>query len=271
MAGMQALRKQAKAAGVPAREIRSAESAAELRKLISAANGTSTKASRKRVVKKAVVKKSKRGPGRPKGSKNKPKATATAKRGRPAKAKRGRPAKAASNGNGGRFLLSGVNFSRVNGWNPREGSVPDVIVKALRKAKGNRESAFKALRPKLKSLVPVSTRDGRKRSKDERENYLRYLISRNAWAFALATGQHESSENRAKYGTAGTGEGIYKPRRGRKPASKTTGATRKAKRGPGRPKGSKSRPKATATARRGRPPAKRGPGRPKGSKNKPKR
>lgn len=43
---------------------------------------------------------------------------------------------------------------------------------------------------------------------------------------------------------------------------------KKAKRGPGRPKGSKNKPKKRPV---GRPPAKRGPGRPPGSKNKPKK
>jgi hypothetical protein len=246
MAGMQALRKQAKQAGVSAKEIRSAESSAELRQMIKSAgsNGGGSAPRKKAAVKKAVAKASgaKRGRGRPKGSTNK------------STAKRGRPAKSASNGNGGRFLLSGVNFSQTDGWNPREGSVPDVIVKALRKAKGNRDKAFDALRPKLDSLVLKKTRDGRTRTKDERIDYLRYLISRNAWAFALATGQHERSENRAEYGTAGTGTGAFK--RGK--TRKATGSSKTAKRGRGRPKGSTSAKKSTG-ARRGRPP---------GSKNK---
>lgn len=262
---MKELREQAKAAGIPAREIRSAESSAELRKMIrEASNGSATRTTRKRVVKKAVGKVVPKRRGRPPGSKNKTtraKASAPAKRGRP-KGSTTRKAKS-SNGNGGRFLLGKINWSKVGNWNPREGTVPDQIVNALRKFKGDRDKAYKALRPKLKSLVPPSTRAGRKRSQSEREDYLRYLISRNAWAFAMATGQHEASSNRAEYGTAGTGEGKFKP--ARKNARKST--TRKAapkrtaaKRGPGRPKGSRNAPKPAAK-RRGRPP---------GSKNKPK-
>jgi hypothetical protein len=260
MAGMKELREQAKAAGIPAREIRSAESGAELRKMIREANGSGSRKARKSVVKKAVARKAtpkRRGPGRPKGSKNKTTATATRK----STSRKSTSRKAStSNGNGGRFLLGKINWSKRGNWNPREGSVPDQIVKALKKAKGNRESAYKALRKSLTELVPVRTRDGRKRNVGEREDYLRYLISRNAWAFALATEQHETAPNRVEYGTGGTGAGIFKPARKKSTTRKATGTRKSAKRGPGRPKGSKNAPKATAK-RRGRPP---------GSKNKPK-
>jgi hypothetical protein len=258
MAGMKELREAAKAAGIPAREIRSAESSAELRKMIrEASNGTATRSTRKRVVKKAVGKAVPKRRGRPPGSKNKTtraKASAPAKRGRP-KGSTTRKAKS-SNGNGGRFLLGKINWSKVGNWNPREGTVPDQIVKALKKVKGDREKAYKALRPKLASLVPPKTRNGRKRNQAEREDYLRYLISRNAWAYAMATGQHQPSSNRQEYGTGGTGTGVFKRKGTRKAAPKRSTA----KRGPGRPKGSKSTTKPAAK-RRGRPP---------GSKNKPK-
>jgi hypothetical protein len=67
----------------------------------------------------------------------------------------------------------------------------------------------------------------------------------------MATGQHESSDNRVAYGTGGTGEGIFK--RGKKKSAKKT--TQKASKGRGRPKGSKTKAKATkaAGAKRGRP------------------
>jgi len=233
MAGMKALRDKAKQAGVPVKEIRAAESSAELKKLIAqASNGSGTKARGKRVVKKAT-----------KASK------AVAKRGRPAKKATTRKATtrkasaSTSNGNkGGRNTLGNVKFSKTDGWNPREGSVPDVIVKALRKAKGNREQAYKALLPKIDKLVPKRTRQGRTRNKSERQDYLRYLISRNAWAFAMATGQHTESKNRVEYGTGGTGEGKFKRAGSRKSASK---GTQKASRGRGRPKGSTTKAKAT--------------------------
>lgn len=251
MAGMQALRKQAKAAGVPSSEIRSAESSAELRSLIKSAgkNGSG----KGRVVKKAsAVKKGSAKRGRPKGSKNK--ATASKSKATTRKAS-GRKATTRKNSNSdGRHTLDGVNFSDTDGWNPRDGSVPDVIVKALRKARGNRSKVFTALKGKLDKLVPRKTRDGRSRTKSEREDYLRYLISRNAWAFAIATGQHESSENRVEYGTGGTGEGKFKRGKTRKAAPKRSTGTAKR----GRPKGSKNARKATGAKR----------GRPKGSKNK---
>ncbi len=254
MAGMSELRAKAKKAGIPAKEIRGAETAAELRELISEHSGSNGSASKPR--KKAAVKAAgkKRGRGRPKGSTNKRKSTTTTSTRRSTT----RRASSNSNGNGGRNLLSGVKWSRTDGWNPREGSVPDVIVSAIRKAKGDREAAFKVLVKKIDSLVPKKTRNGRTRDKDERRNYLRYLINRNAWAFAIATGQHEKSEDRAEYGTAGTGQGTFKRAGSRKATRSTSRGTGKR----GRPKGSKNS-KANSKSTTGR---KRG--RPKGSKNK---
>ena len=249
MAGMQALRKQAKAAGVPSSEIRSAESSAELRSLIKSAgkNGSG----KTRVVKKSsAVKKGSAKRGRPKGSKNKASASKGKASTRKASGRKATTRKSASTD--GRHTLDGVNFSDTDGWNPRDGYVPDVIVKALRKARGNRSKVFTALKGRLDKLVPKKTREGRSRTKSEREDYLRYLISRNAWAFAIATGQHEQSTNRVEYGTGGTGEGKFK-RNGKRSQKASKGTAKR-----GRPKGSKNARKATGAKR----------GRPAGSKNK---
>jgi hypothetical protein len=250
MAGLMQLRASAKALGIPAKEIRSAETQAELQELISAAlsGGNSSTATKPR---KKSTTEAPRKRGRPKGSTNKPKATSTtAKRGP------GRPRKASSNGdNGGRHLIGKINWSKTGNWNPREGSIPAVIVEALRKFKGDRDKAFNLLVKDLKTLVPPKTRNNRKRDMEERKDYLRYLIARNAWAFALATGQHEKSENRAAYGTAGTGTGSFR---------------RKGTRGRPKAQAARKSTRATATAQKASQGVKRGPGRPKGSKNKPK-
>lgn len=216
MAKLSELRKEAKGLGISAKVIRSAETAAELQGIIAEhSNGSSKKSAAKKAVKKAVTAKSKTTKKATKKSaakKTAAKGSASSKSRPAAKSTTGKAKRAtAANGDLKRNLLGKVNFNRTEGWNPREGSVPDVIVKALKKAKGNREAAFKALSAKLDKIVPAKTRNGRKRNLDERRNYLRYLISRNAWAFAMATGQHEPAEGRAEYGTGGTGEGNFKP------------------------------------------------------------
>ena len=111
----------------------------------------------------------------------------------------------------GRHIIGDVDFNETDGWNPRPGSAPDRIIKALKKKRGNREAAFKLLLPKVGDFVAAKKQDGKKRSKDEMEAMLRYRISRTLWDFAMRTGQHEASDERAEYGTAGTGEGTFKP------------------------------------------------------------
>lgn len=285
MATMQALRTQAKEAGVPTQEIRSAESAEELQGLIAgyiSMGGKSDERRTKVVVKKKTGKRgtvrkattrkatvAKRGPGRPKGSTNKPKAVIKRGPGRPKgstnkpKATTRKAVKtAAKNGRvrnvqstEGRHILEGVNYSDTDGWNPREDSAPDVILRALRRFKGDREKAFNYLLPSVWDFVGRKMQNGSKRTKASAEAMLRYRIARTDWDFAMKTGQHEASENRVQYGTGGTGNGSFKPakkkvavkapkRRGRPPGRKTATATPKRR---GRPPGSKNKPKATTT------------------------
>jgi hypothetical protein len=116
-------------------------------------------------------------------------------------------------GNGGRHLIEGVNFRQTDGWNPRPGSAPDRIINELRKAKGNRETVFNVLKPEASKFVARVKTNGEKRSKAEMHEMLRYRISRTLWDFAMRTGQHEASDKRAEYGTAGTGEGVFKRRK----------------------------------------------------------
>lgn len=268
MATMQELRAEAKDAGVPVSEIRSAESAAELQGLIAGyASAKRTKVSaggskkvvakkktvakkgavaKKTTVKKSTTSKTTAKRGRPAGSKNK---TTTAK----ARTTR-------STGNGhvtteGRHILGSINYSDTDGWNARPGSAPDEILKALRKSKGNRERAFEMLKGRVWEFVGKKLRDGSKRTLSSAHDMLKYRIARTDWDFALKTGQHTKSTKRVEYGTGGTGQGIFK--RARKSA-RAAASKPAAKRG--RPKGSTT--KTTAK----KPAAKRG--RPAGSKNK---
>jgi hypothetical protein len=241
MAKLAQLRKQAQKLGMPASDIRNARTAEDLEQAIAdfEGNGSSTPAKKRAVVKKAVAKKSagKSAPAKPK---------ATAKRPTTAKAK-------ASNGNGGRNVLGTIDWNNSDGWNARSGSAPDRIVKALRKFKGDRAKTFDFLSDDMWDFVGKKMRDGSKRTKADAEAMLRYRIARTAWDFAMQTGQHEKSENRATYGTAGTGSGAYKATKSPRKASK---ATAKAK---PTPKAKKAPKAAEAPKRRGRPP---------GSKNK---
>jgi hypothetical protein len=194
------LRGMAKAAGIPASVIRSATSANELQKLITEAmnGGAPAKPARKPAAKKPVRKTATPTRAAKKSPANKPVPAVKSPVG---KAKR----PAAVNGDeAGRRLLVGVDYTQDEGWQPREGSPPDLIVKSLRKHKGNREKVFQALVSNIATFVGAKKQDGNRRTKTEREDMLRYRISRTAWDFAMKTGQHEKSENRAQYGSGGT-------------------------------------------------------------------
>lgn len=238
---LQTLRRKAKSAGVSAKDIRGASSEAELKALISDANGTPRKASAKKAVKKAVkrmaVKKSATKAPAAKSTKGKAKRLSSTPK---------------KNGASGRNLIDSVDYDKTKGWNPRAGSAPDRIMKALKKYRGNREKAFQSLKADVWDFVGKVKRNGDKRTKAEAEAMLKYRISRTLFDFTVQTGQHKIASNRIEYGTGPHA----KPKRGR-PARKPAKATAEAPKRRGRPPGSKN--KATA---------KRGPGRPKGSKNK---
>jgi hypothetical protein len=244
---MPALRRKAKAAGVSASAIRGASSEAELKALISSANGVAPrKSTARKAVRKAVVRKSRTAKKSPaaKSTTGKAKRTSITK------------PKARSNSASGRNLINSVDYDKTKGWNPRTGSPPDRIMKALKKYKGNREKAFDALLPDVWDFVGKVKRNGDKRTKQEAADMLRYRISRTLFDFVNQTKQHKTATNRIEYGTGPHA----KPKRGR-PARKAAQTAPKRR---GRPPGSKNKPKAQAT------PVKRGRGRPKGSKNKPK-
>jgi hypothetical protein len=242
------LRQSAKALGIPASDIRSATSADELQAMIMEhMNGgsTKTKTTRKPAAKTRTATKTPARRGRPAKA-----ATKSAVKSKPAaqSAKTGK-AKRSTADDAGRMMLGSVDFSETDGWNAREGSPPDLIVKSLRKYRGNRTKVFTALLPKIWDFVGRKMQDGSKRTQASAESMLQYRISRTAWDFAMKTGQHEKSTNRAEYGTAGTG------------AAKSTAkrsTTRKATPQKAKPQRAAQKP-AAAQKRRGRPP---------GSKNK---
>lgn len=232
----------------------------ELRALL---NGKGSKSKAKAATKAATGRKTgtvKR--GRPKGSTTRKTSTArgrgaasrtpaaTAKRGATSRTK-GKSTTTKANGNPGRHVVGRLNW-RKKGFSPREGSLKAQVFAALKENDGDKDAAYKVLRRRIKTLYKgIAT--------ERAESLLAYQLARVTWEFAQATGQHVKSDNRVQYGTGGTGEGLYVPGGGHKPA-----------RGRGRPKGSTSK----GTARKGSTSgtkaqtAKRGPGRPKGSTTK---
>ena len=226
------LRASAKELGIPFSELRGLTQEEEIQAVIDRHSGTTTTRPRKAVAKKkstTAARKARVSRARKSGTARKSSArksaparsakTGTAKRQATAKkttAKRSTARKSTttarrnSTDNGGRNTLNGVDYSVTDGWNPREGSAPDLILKALKRTRGNRESAFKYLTEhyELKDFVSPTDSRGRRRKKAEMEWQLRYRISRTAWDFAKRTGQHEPSTNRAVYGEGGTGIGV---------------------------------------------------------------
>lgn len=203
------LYREAKKAGHPASEIRG-KSASEIEALLANGGGTKPVAKKKSAVKQAVAKK--------KATATKAKTTATKKVTAAKKTvAKATTKKSKTNGNGsgdGRHLLSKVNYSKDDGWNPREGSAPDRIIKSLKKNKGDRKKVFEALKSDVWDFVGKTKRNGEKRTKAEAADMLLYRIARTDWQFAVATGQHDIATKRADYGTAGTGAGTWKPAKG---------------------------------------------------------
>lgn len=247
MASLALLRKKAKAAGIAASLIKSATTPDELQSIIE--DHTSDNGSRPRKKKSAVAKKkTSKTTTRKKASARK----ASGRKSAPARSKGTAKRRATTTDNGGRNMLGRVNFSKTEGWNPREGSAVEAIFKSLKRHKGDREKVFTELRKNIGDFVATKNAKGEKLSMSDREAKLRYRISRTLWDFAFQTGQHEPSENRAEYGTAGTGAGTWKPadQRKRKATTTKTKTTKRTGAKRGRPVGSKNKTTKSASARK---------------------
>jgi hypothetical protein len=267
MAKLAELRKAAKDAGFSPAEIRGA-STEELEALV-AGGKTATKksATKKTVAKKSAARKSTKATAAKKSTTKNSKSTSS--KSQPAKS-RGAQAKRATTatGEGGRNLLGKVNYKTRDGWNAREGSAPDRIIKSLAKNKGDRQAVFTELKKSVWDFVSKKLNNGTKRPlrghRYGAEEMLQYRIARTAWDFAVKTGQHDPSANRVAYGTGGTGEGIYK-KNGSTKTAKAAGSSKSTTKRGGSSKSTSTKTKAQKGAQKvtGR---KRG--RPKGSKNK---
>lgn len=221
MATLPALRKKAQELGIPNAEVRKANTSEKLQALImDTIMGGGTKAPARKTTTRTPAKPTRKAAAPAKPVKRTPaKAATPAKKSTPVK----KPV-ASSNGNGdaGRHVLGRIDYSVVDGWNARPGSIPDQIVKSLKRFKGDRERVFNHLLPNIWDFVGKKMADGSRRTKDSAEEMLRYRISRTAWDFAMKTGQHEKSTNRATYGQ-GTRNGSAPAK---KPTRKPAGASR---------------------------------------------
>jgi hypothetical protein len=260
------LRKQAKAMEIAPSLIRACDTAEELQAVINGfggGNGDAPRAAKKSAVKKAAAKKAAAKKSKVISKSASSKSAPAAKSAKSGKAKRPTAVKTQAKGTdgpSGRHLLDGVDFSDTDGWNPREGSAPDRIVKALKKFRGNRSKVFDFLVDDVWDFVGKKKADGSKRSKPDAEEMLRYRISRTAFDFAVRTGQHEPSENRVQYGTGGTGDGVWKPKKAATTKTKTaskSNSTKKASTKATARKNTGRKSKTTAKARNSKASSKR--------------
>ena len=215
------LKKEAVAKGMPKDKARSA-TRADLTAFLA-------KPARKATpVKKASAPVKKAAPARKTAATKAPVRKPAAKKSAPAKAPVAkatkRPAtKPTSNGDAGRNMIESLDYTITDNWNPRAGSAVEVIFKALKKYRGNVDKVFDALVPNISDFVGAKKQDGTKRTKQDRENMLRYRISRTKFDFAIKTEQHQIATERVEYGT-----GAYATTRAKNaPAKRTVKPTAK--------------------------------------------
>jgi hypothetical protein len=159
-----------------------------------------------------------------------------------------RPATSNTNGDAGRNTIdnSALDYNLTDGWNPRPGSAVEMIFKALKKYRGNVDKTFDALLPNITKIVGATKADKTKRTKQDRENMLRYRISRTKFDFAIKTMQHEIATERVEYGT-----GAYATTRSKNaPVKRKAVVKPAAKRVASKPAARRPAAKKTAAARR---------------------
>jgi len=206
------LKKKAVKAGMDKKEAMKATRAQLEEFLSGSSKPKAAKKTKKSATKKAAVKKS---PAAKKKSTKKTKPAAAA----PKKTK-----KSKKSSEGGRNMIDNLDFTNLEGWNPREDSPVNAIFKALKKFKGNVDKATDFLLPNAKDYVSTKKQNGDKRTKDEMRDLLRYRVNRTKWEFATRTGQHEASENRIEYGT---GDFAQASKKGKRKTAKPKVSTKK--------------------------------------------
>lgn len=242
------LRQKAKRSGMPSAEARTASR----EKLEAFLNGSGSKKTGRKVVKKAttrttgrkVVKKSTRksapAQSRTSGKAKRPTTKATKPKATP-RATRTRD----TNGDPGRNMIDRLDYSNVDpdDWNPSKESATGRIYALLKKFKDNVDKVYDAIVEDddlFNFVAPKKTRLGNKRTVEDQHATVAYRINRTRFDFAKATGQHESATNRSN--AADTNGTKAKPKRGR-PAKAQAKATRSRQ----TRSTAKAKPKATST------------------------
>ena len=237
------LKKEAVAKGMPKDQARSANRAvltAFLAKPVRKA-APAKKATASAPVKKAPVRKT---TAATKAPARKPAAKKPVPAKAPATRKTAKRPATPSNGDAGRNRIDTLDYTVTDGWNPRAGSAVERIFRALKKYRGNVDKTFDALVGEISDFVGAKKQDGTKRTKQDRENMLRYRISRTKFDFAIKTMQHEIATERVPYGT-----GAYATTRAVKAPVKRT-VKPAAKRVASKPATRRPAAKKTAAARR---------------------
>lgn len=133
-------------------------------------------------------------------------------------------------------------------------STRGIVMKELRRKKGNIQKVYDALADRAKELFGVA-KDGHKRNKDESLTQLRWYIGSTRFAFVKSTDQHPEADNPAYLKAA---KKRVRASSGKATPAKRTGGARKAKtastgRKPARPARGAQRPaqsRKRATAKR---------------------
>ena len=165
--------------------------------------------------------------------------------------------KAQANGAPGRMAIDNAAIDWTAASNVgNSGGNREVIMKLLRKHRGNVEKVFAALAEKAQEMYGKNS-DGRRRTKDSARSLLRWHISRVKFDFVKDTGQHEGvtrSNGTQAQKPSSARKSAAKPKAGSRPASKPAGRQKAAQKPVGGRKsaGSKSNAarKTTAASRK---------------------
>lgn len=122
-----------------------------------------------------------------------------------AKAPARKPAKATA---AGRNLIDNSQIDWQAEWSGGQSGNRQTIIKAVRRFKGDTTKVFNHLADQAQAMFPKNEITNAKRTKAEAQAQLRWMISRVKLDFVKATGQHESSTNRAGYGESDNEQAI---------------------------------------------------------------
>jgi hypothetical protein len=141
-------------------------------------------------------------------------------------------------GKPGRNLIDRSAIDWKAEWPGGESGNRGIIMKALRRFKGNYAKVYDHLKPQARKMFPKSSKTGERYSADKARAQLRWYVGRTAFDFVTATGQHQKSTNRkpdrrtngkaaGSRQTRKTGSGRTSPTR--KPATRKKGAQGRAR------------------------------------------